>query len=150
MQRSWETLPFDALGTRVLYAIMRLRQEVFVEEQNSPYLDADGADLAADHMLCREAGELVAYQRLIGPGIKYPESSMGRIVVRPALRGQGLGAELVRRGIAHNLANWPGVDICISAQAHLEKFYGTLGFTGEGEIYDEDGIPHRKMRYRAP
>lgn len=149
MQRDWETLPFAALSCAALYAVMRLRQEVFVVEQDSAYLDADGVDLEADHMLCRQAGELVAYQRLVKPGIKYPESSMGRIVVQPALRGQDLGRELVRRGIAHNQARWPGVDICISAQAHLEAFYNTLGFTGEGAIYVEDDIPHRKMRYRA-
>lgn len=149
MQRDWETLPFAALDVRLLYAVMRLRQEVFVLEQNCVYLDADGADLVAEHMLCRQAGELVAYQRLLGPGIKYPESSMGRIVVQPALRGQELGRELVQRGITHNQERWPGVDICISAQAHLEAFYGSLGFNGEGDVYDEDGVPHRKMRYLA-
>ena len=149
MERTWETLPFSGLTTELLYAIMRLRQEVFVVEQDAAYLDADGADLEAAHMLCREGAALIAYQRMLGPGIKYPESSIGRIVVQPLLRGQDLGRELVRRGIEHNTRCWPGVDICISAQAHLEPFYGTLGFVGEGEIYDEDGIPHRKMRYSA-
>lgn len=149
MERTWETLPFNALTTELLYAIMRLRQEVFVVEQDSAYLDADGADLEAAHLLCREGDDLIAYQRMLAPGIRYPESSIGRIVVPTALRGQDLGRELVRRGIAHNLEQWPGIDICISAQAHLEAFYGTLGFAGEGEVYGEDGIPHRKMRYRA-
>ena len=147
MARHWETHTFATLDNELLYAIMRLRQEVFVVEQNSAYLDADGADLVADHMLCQEGGTLIAYQRLLGPGIRYAESSMGRIVVQPSLRGQDLGRELVRRGIAHNLERWPSVDICISAQAHLEPFYGTFGFSGEGDIYNEDGIPHRKMRY---
>ena len=149
MQPRWDTLPFAALTTDTLYAIMRLRQEVFIVEQDSAYLDADGADLEATHLLCREGDKLIAYQRMLGPGIRYPESSIGRIVVAPSLRGQDLGRELVRRGIAHNVEQWPGIDICISAQAHLEPFYGALGFTGEGDVYDEDGIPHRKMRYRA-
>ncbi len=149
MAGHWETRPFAALDTSLLYAIMRLRQEVFVVEQDSAYLDADGIDLESEHMLCFEDGALIAYQRLIGPGIRYPESSIGRIVVHPAFRGHDLGRELVRRGIAHNLEQWPGIDICINAQSYLEAFYGTLGFAGEGEPYDEDGIPHRKMRYRA-
>jgi ElaA protein len=145
MQHHWHTLQYTELDRDDLYDIMRLRQEVFVVEQNSAYLDADGVDLQAVHMLCREEGRLIAYQRLIQPGIKYSESSMGRIAVQPDLRGKDLGRELVKRGIEHNLSLWPA-DICISAQAHLQKFYRSMGFVSEGDIYAEDGIPHCKMR----
>ena len=145
MHQDWQTLHFSELKTDELYDIMHLRQAVFVVEQNSVYIDADGVDPQAIHMLCREAGTLIAYQRLIPPGIKYPESSMGRIVVHAGWRGKDLGRELVQRGIDHNLESWPG-DICISAQAHLQTFYHSLGFVSEGDLYQEDAIPHCKMR----
>ena len=96
-----------------------------------------------------EAKTVVAYLRCIAPGSDNPDSQLGRIVVRPEARGQDLGRELVRRGIAHNQARWPGRDIRISAQAHLQDFYSSLGFVGEGEEYLEDGIPHRRMRCPA-
>ena len=149
MTQHWQTLSFDELDRDELYDILALRAQVFIVEQNSPYLDPDGVDRQAMHMLYREDGRLLAYQRLIGPGIKYPECSIGRIVVHPDLRGRQMGRELVRRGIEHNRSAWPGVDICISAQSHLQDFYGAFGFIGEGELYDEDGIPHRKMRLPA-
>lgn len=146
MAQPWQTLSFDDLDRDTLYDILALRAEVFIVEQNSPYMDPDGIDRQAMHMLYREGGRLLAYQRLIGPGIKYAECSMGRIVVHPDLRGRQMGRELVRRGIEHNQSTWPGVDICISAQAHLQDFYNSFGFVSEGGLYSEDGIPHRKMR----
>lgn len=149
MDLHWRTLPFAQLDIHELYGLLQLRQAVFVVEQQSIYLDADGRDQQAWHMLCTADGALAAYQRLLPPGASYPESSVGRLVVHPERRGRDLGRELVRRGIAHNLARWPGHDICISAQAHLQALYGSFGFRAEGGEYLEDGIPHRKMRYPA-
>ena len=146
MTLRWQTTPFYELGIDELYAILRLRQEVFVVEQECPYLDLDYKDQAATHMLCSSGVNLLGYQRCLPPGVSYQASSLGRIVVHPSVRGEKLGRELVRRGIEHNHARWPGEDICISAQAHLQRFYQTLGFSPEGDEYLEDGIAHRLMR----
>tara|TARA_R110002073_G_scaffold46581_1_gene127132 strand:- start:29 stop:493 length:465 start_codon:yes stop_codon:yes gene_type:complete len=145
----WDTLAFSELSTTWLYAVLRLRQQVFVVEQQCAYLDLDDRDQGALHMLCKRGSALLAYQRCLPPGLSYPESSLGRIVVCPDMRGQRLGEELVQRGIEHNLARWPKHDLCISAQAHLQAFYSSLGFVAEGGEYLEDNIVHRQMRYRS-
>ncbi len=145
----WSTLGFHELGRDELYALLRLRQQVFVIEQACIYPDLDDKDQVARHMLCFRDGELIAYQRCLPPGTSYPESALGRVAVARAHRGQGLGHELVARGVAFNLDRWPQLDICISAQAQLQAFYRALGFTAEGEEYLEDDMPHRKMRHAA-
>ncbi|MEZ5570751.1 MAG: GNAT family N-acetyltransferase [Halioglobus sp.] len=150
MSFSWYTLAFAQLTPVQLYAVMRLRQQVFVVEQQCVYLDLDNRDHTAWHMLCMQESQLVAYQRCLAPGHSYAESSLGRVVVCATMRGRQLGLELVQRGIEHNFSQWPGHDICISAQAHLQGFYGARGFVAEGSEYLEDYIPHRKMRLRAP
>lgn len=129
--------------------MLALRARVFILEQG-PYLDPDGADRLAWHLLGRNAaGELQAYLRLVDPGVKFDEPSIGRVVVDAALRGQGAGHGLVREGVAHCGRIWPGCDICISAQAHLQRFYRAHGFETEGAEYLEDDIPHVQMRRRA-
>lgn len=150
MTLQWQTLKFPELGAQRLYAVLRLRQQVFIVEQQCAYLDIDNLDMRADHMLCTREGQLLAYQRCLEPGLVYPESSLGRIVVDPQLRGQQLGSELVQRGIAYNLSRWPDRSIRINAQAHLQSFYSGLGFIAEGAEYLEDNILHRQMRYPAP
>jgi ElaA protein len=144
----WQVLSFSELTGEQMYAALRLRQQVFVLEQNCAYLDLDNLDQQATHMLCLRDGGLLAYQRCLAPGLTYPESSLGRIVVCPAMRGQQLGKELVRRGIEHNLLQWPGSGIRINAQAHLQNFYAALGFVAEGNEYLEDNILHKQMRYQ--
>ena len=141
MTRRWHDRSFDELSARELYAITQLRERVFVVEQACVYLDADGADLVSRHLWAEAGGELHAYLRLVPAGVKFPEVSIGRVIVAPAARGTGLGKELMERGIA--AAN--GAPIRIGAQAHLEKFYGELGFVRASELYDEDGIPHVEM-----
>jgi ElaA protein len=148
MSLKWQTSAFADLTSAELYALLRLRQEVFVVEQQSLYLDLDGKDLNAIHMLCWQGGELVAYQRLLPPGLSYPESAIGRIVVSRHARGRDLGRTLVRRGIAHNLDRWPEHDIRINAQSYLRRFYQQLGFAIASDEYDEDGIPHVQMLFR--
>ena len=150
MTRRWQTATFDQLGNRELYAILKLRQEVFAVEQTSIYVDPDGLDLDAIHMGLWEGNDLLAYQRCLPPGLQERESTLGRILVAEVARGKDLGKELVRRGIAHNLERWPGVDIRIHAQAYLEEFYNALGFVTEGDIYDLDTIPHLEMVLKAP
>lgn len=144
----FEHTDFAGLSARALYDVMALRQRVFVVEQRCAYLDADGADLRATH-LCGydDAGALVAYARLFGPGEKGPgRCSLGRVVTAPEVRGTGLGRALVAESLRRLDAAWgPRACVVISAQAHLQRFYGEFGFEGVGDTYLEDDIPHRKM-----
>ena len=147
---TWNCVAFDSLSLTELYTLMRLRQEVFVVEQNCVYLDADGYDQKAWHLLGWDGEQqLVAYLRLFAPGVKYkdfPEdASIGRVCTAASVRGTGLGRELMVRGIAEAERLWPGCAIRISAQVYLLKFYGSLGFVVASEPYDEDGIPHVEM-----
>lgn len=146
MSFEWRILDFQELSNEQLYGILKFRQSVFIMEQECAYLDLDDKDQASAHVLCLQDTELKAYQRCLPPGVSYPESSLGRIAVDPDLRGRQLGKKLVQKGIDYNLEHWPGKDICISAQAHLQDYYTTLGFCSEGLEYMEDNIPHRKMR----
>jgi ElaA protein len=145
----WDILPFTELSSHWLYAVLRLRQNVFVVEQRCAYQDIDDLDQRATHMLCTRDTGLLAYQRCLPPGLSYPQSSLGRIVVCPTMRGQQLGREVVQRGIAYNLSQWPNSGIRINAQAHLQPFYASLGFVGEGSEYLLDDIPHRQMCYQS-
>ncbi len=146
----WQTLTFGALSLNTLYTLLRLRQEVFVVEQNCPYLDLDGLDQSATHVLGWQGDVLAAVARCLPPNLAYPgDSSIGRVIVAPAGRGKDLGSELMRRAITYNLQHWPEADIKIGAQAHLQGFYGNLGFVSEGDEYMEDGIAHIHMRYRS-
>lgn len=150
MTQQWQAATFGQLSNRELYEILKLRQEVFAVEQNSIYVDPDGLDLEAIHISLWQDGRLLAYQRCLPPGLQETESTLGRIVVAKEARGRDLGKRLVRRGIEHNMEQWPGVDIRIHAQAYLEQFYAGLGFETEGGIYDLDTIPHLDMVFTAP
>jgi ElaA protein len=146
MTVTWTILRFDELLPGTVYDMLSLRQRVFIVEQRSLYLDADGRDARAWHLLGRdEEGVLVAYLRLLEPGAKFREPSIGRVVVRPGSRGRGLGKRLMREGIFHAGQLFPGSRIRISAQTGLLKFYEQLGFRPEGKPYDEDGIEHCEM-----
>ena len=151
MKLAWTLKRFDELSARELYDLLRLRSEVFVVEQDCPYLDADGKDTHPDarHLLGRDAaGELAAYLRLLPAGLSYEEPSFGRVVTSPRHRGQGLGDEMVQVALAAMNTLWPGVPVRIGAQAHLTKYYGKHGFVVDSDEYDEDGIPHREMLRR--
>lgn len=146
----WRWCRFEELGVNGCYDMLALRAEVFILEQG-PYLDPDGVDRHSAHLLGRDdAGTLQAYLRVVDPGVKYAEPSIGRVVVHKAQRGQGLGHALVAEGVARCAAAWPGQGIRISAQAHLQAFYGRHGFVPQGEVYEEDTIPHIQMWRAAP
>lgn len=141
----WTWSRFADLGVDNLYDALALRCRVFVLEQG-PYQDPDGIDRWAWHLLGRDdAGELQAYLRVVDPGVKYTEPSIGRVITAAAVRGTGLGRRLVAEGVARCMAAWPGQGIRISAQAHLERFYGGFGFVRVGDPYPEDNIPHLEM-----
>ncbi|CAH0219800.1 Acetyltransferase SACOL1063 [Massilia sp. Bi118] len=151
---TWQWNGFNALTVAQLYAMLALRQEVFVLEQTCLYPDIDGLDPGAQHLLgWREVdgkAELVAHLRCLAPGAKYEEMSIGRVVTSPAARGSGLGRELVAQGVALAQQLHPGHAIRIGAQAHLEAFYNSFGFVTVSEPYDEDGILHIDMVLAAP
>lgn len=143
-------LPFDQLSPFELYDIMALRQEVFIVEQNCPYLDADGKDPHCWHLMGRNSEKkLICYTRLLPEGLAYQGyTSIGRVVSSPAARGAGAGKMLMRRSIEmciHLFGNQP---VKIGAQSYLLKFYESFGFRSTGEEYLEDGIPHTKMVLR--
>jgi ElaA protein len=150
MTYCWQTAEFNELSLLELYALMRLRQLVFVVEQESIYLDLDDLDQAAAHILCWQGDRLLAYLRCLAPGASFAESAIGRIVVAPKARGRNLGRELVRRGVSYNLQRWPDTNIRINAQSYLEDFYRNLGFAVASARYLEDGIPHIQMLYSRP
>ena len=142
MELRWHNRAFAELSVAQLYAIIALRERVFIVERNCPYLDADGVDPSAHHLCAESAqGVLHAYLRIVPAGEKFDEVSLGRIITAPEARGTGLGRELVRRGL-DAVGNVP---VRIGAQAHLERFYGGFGFVRASEPYDEDGIPHIEM-----
>jgi len=146
----WQWSAFDELSLTDLYALMALRQEVFVVEQDCAYLDADGRDAAARHLLGWEGERLGAYLRAFAPGVEHPEAArdmvIGRVITAPFLRGTGLGRPLMAEGHRRCFATWGEGPIHISAQAHLERYYASLGYRVVGPGYDEDGIPHLPMR----
>ena len=141
MDLIWHVRTFAELTVSELYAIMELRQRVFVVEQKCVYQDADGVDPVSRHVWAQSGDAIAAYLRIVPAGVKFAELSIGRVITSPDFRGSGLGRELMKRGIAAAGAG----PIRIGAQAHLEKFYTELGFVKAGEPYDEDGIPHIEM-----
>ncbi len=142
---NWVWSRFAELGVDGLYDALALRCRVFILEQG-PYLDPDGLDRQSWHLLGRdEAGVLQAYLRVVDPGLKYTEPSIGRVITAPEVRGSGLGRVLMAEGVRRCQQAWPGQGIRISAQAHLARWYGTHGFQTVGETYLEDDIPHVEM-----
>ena len=143
---NWQYFRFPALGVDDVYDMLALRSRVFVVEQACIFLDADGVDRDSGHLLGRdEAGLLQGYLRIVDPGIKYSEPSLGRVITAPQTRGTGLGRVLVAEGVARCTAAWPGQATRIGAQSRLEAFYGEFGFVRDGADYIEDGIPHCEM-----
>lgn len=139
---------FEELDRHELYALLRLRQEVFVVEQDCPYLDCDGKDQGAMHLLGSCEGELVTYARALPVGLAYPEyPAIGRVITAASVRGRGLGRPLMREAMARVWETWGPGPIKLSAQAHLQGYYGSLGFEVCGPGYDEDGIPHLPMKH---
>lgn len=151
---TWTWGRFADLSADDVYDLLALRSAIFVVEQACVFLDADGADRAAWHLLGRTGddaegdagGRLVAYLRCIDPGVKNAAPSIGRVVVAEDARLAGLGRALMEQGLARTTAAWPDAAVVINAQLRLAPFYRSLGFVAEGAPYDEDGIDHVAMR----
>ncbi len=142
---NWRFAPFDKLAPRDIHDLYQARVAVFVIEQDCPFQDLDGADPACFHLLGRADGPLLAYCRIVPPGVKFAEPSIGRVLTTASVRRSGAGRELMREALARTQALWPGRPIRIGAQMRLEKFYQDFGFVKASEPYDEDGIVHIEM-----
>lgn len=148
---AWHCHGFDGFTPLGLYQVLQLRDRVFVLEQQSIYGDIDGVDTHCLHLLGRDdGGYLLAYARLIGPGVKHPDAvSIGRVVVEPRARGQGLGKALLAQAIAQCRSHYPGKAITLSAQCDAQALYADFGFRPVSEPYDDGGILHIDMRRDA-
>ena len=145
MDIEWRFKSFEGLTKTELHEMMILRQQVFVVEQDCPYQDADEKDKDSHHLIGYINGVLVAYLRLVKPGISYVEMSFGRIVTAQSHRGTGLGVALMKEGIKQSITLYGTSKNRISAQSHLLPFYQRFGCESTGKEYLEDDIPHTEM-----
>lgn len=150
MALAWRCAPYAELTLDELYALLQLRSAVFVVEQQCPFLDMDGDDDRAWHLLgwAEAAGgrrRLGAYARLFAPGVKYAEASVGRVVSHPEVRRAGAGRALMAEALRRLAQIAPGAPVRIGAQKYLERFYESFGFARAGDDYLEDGIVHLEM-----
>ncbi|HEX7271829.1 MAG TPA: GNAT family N-acetyltransferase [Casimicrobiaceae bacterium] len=149
----WQWKRFAELQPDELYTLLAARAEVFVLEQACAFVDLDGLDRFAWHLLgwVERDGvrSLAAYLRLIEPGRKYAEPSIGRVLTTAAFRHTGLGRAAMREGLTRSAALYPGHAVRIGAQQRLEKFYEEIGFRTVSAPYEEDGIAHVEMLRRS-
>lgn len=144
---TWQCCTLGELSPLALQNIHRARQAVFVLEQQCAYADADDLDECAHHLSAWTGTQPlpIAYARILGPGARYSEPAIGRVLTLADVRGQGLGRELMHQALSHMGRLYPDQAVRISAQANLQGFYGSLGFEPVGGVYLEDGIPHVEM-----
>ncbi len=146
---SWRHKTFEELSNVELYELIKLRNEVFVVEQDCVYQDADGKDLQSTHLLGYDGNDLAAYVRIVPEGVSYAGyCSIGRVVVSPNHRRKEYGKAVMEKGIEICKATYKE-QIKISAQCYLEKFYTELGFEVISEQYLEDDIPHYAMLFKG-
>lgn len=144
----WKVKSFNELLLEELYEALKLRAEVFVVEQACLYNDIDELDKVGMHVLGYDNDKLAAYARILPSNTRFKTASIGRVVTEANYRGRDIGKVLMQHSIDYILSHWNESVITISAQEHLEKFYGDLGFLRASEDYMEDGIPHIKMIYK--
>ncbi|MEJ7627111.1 MAG: GNAT family N-acetyltransferase [Ferruginibacter sp.] len=142
---TWEYKHFNELDTHELYSILKIRNEVFIVEQNCAYLDEDDKDLDAWHLFALKNELIIAYARILAPGVAFAEASIGRVLTIKNYRKNGAGRTLMLHAIEKTLAQYQVNKIKIGAQVYLQDFYTSLGFTATSAQYMEDGIPHMEM-----
>ncbi len=138
---------FDELSTKELYQILKLRNEVFVVEQDCVYQDCDNKDFKAMQLFYEDQGQIVAGVRILPKGVSYDEVSIGRVVSDIRYRRDGLGSEMMKKAIDFIESEWQETQIRISAQEYLLGFYQSLGFSQVSNVYLEDQLPHVEMLY---
>jgi ElaA protein len=141
----WVIQHLADMPAATVYAMARLRSEIFVVEQQCVFLDLDGSDDLALHVLGYQGSRLVAYARCFGPGVKFAEASIGRIAISMSARGTGLGHLLVQQAKDAVNGQWGVQAVRIGAQARLKPFYERHGFVDTQHPYVEDGIAHLEM-----
>ncbi len=146
MNLTWHFKEFNDLTASELYEIFHLRVEVFMLEQNCLYNEVDGKDPKCSHLWCTMEGKIIAYCRIVPPGISYEEfPSIGRVVSNPEFRHLKLGHKLMRNSIEIIENHFHTSQIKISAQSYLKNFYEKYGFKQVSDEYLEDGLPHMEM-----
>ena len=139
---------FQELSLEEFHDIIALRIQIFIIEQNCPYQEVDGKDKLAHHLFFKnEMDEIIAVTRILPQGISYNEVAIGRVVVHENYRGTGLGNQLMAQSMKFVRDKYGEVPVRLSAQKHLENYYGNHGFKSTGKEYLEDGIPHVEMLY---
>ncbi|MGA1379680.1 MAG: GNAT family N-acetyltransferase [Chitinophagaceae bacterium] len=146
MEIRWTLQQFSELTNSDLYELLKLRSAIFVVEQNCVFPDMDDKDYSSYHLCGWDNDKLVAYTRLLPPGLAYENCSIGRVVTAASVRRQGVGRLLMKKSIEACQQLFSSRDIEIGAQLYLEQFYGSFQFKREGEVYLEDGIDHIHMR----
>lgn len=145
---NWKIKKFNELNIEEIYKILALRNEIFIVEQECPYLDCDDKDLNSYHLFLRENGEIVSYLRILEKGVSYDEISIGRVAVKKSYRGKGISRKMMLKAIEFIENNLSENTIKIQAQAYLLDFYSSLGFKAVSDEYLEDNIPHIDMIYK--
>lgn len=135
---------FDQFEAIDLYRVLKLRQDIFIIEQDCIYSDIDLIDIVSEHILLYDQESLVGYCRIVPDGEKFDTPSIGRVIINPAYRGLGMGKKLMEKAIG--ILRERGVlSVIIEAQEYLERFYQSLGFVKKSESYEVDGINHILM-----
>ena len=143
MEIKWKS--YSALTKDELYALLNLRQQVFVVEQDCPFIDADFKDQDCDHLLAYENNQLVGYLRVAKPGKRYEGPEIGRVLTAEKIRRKGAGKILTKEAIEFCASKYANYEIGLSAQYRLLNFYQGFGFAPQGDVYLEDDIEHIKM-----
>ena len=139
---------YNELNKRELFDIYFLRQEVFIVEQNCVYQDIDQKDQYSYHLMAYDNEILVAYLRIVHPGISYDEPSIGRVLTKIDYRGRGIAKNIMQSAIQKVRDVYKHSNIRISAQEYLIPFYTSLNFESIGKVYLEDDIPHIEMMHK--
>ena len=148
MNIDWQIKHYGDLSLNEFHDLIALRMQVFVVEQDCPYQDLDGKDKKSYHLIARNGkGDVIATARILPPGLAYKECAIGRVVIDEENRGQGLGHDLMDECMKYALVEFGNSPILISAQKHLENYYGKHKFVSTGKEYLEDGIPHVEMKF---
>lgn len=142
---SFKLKKFEQLTNTELYNILKERTEVFVVEQNCPYPEVDGKDLQSYHLYKEENGEIIAYLRILPPGVSYEELSIGRVLVKKEYRGQKVAQQMMEQALRFIQNDLNETTVKIQAQEYLRNFYASFGFEAISETYLEDNISHIDM-----